>query len=167
MYNFKLACLMRRYLGISRFVSGYRSLSSSNGALRDDLLDNLVLVEGKTWSRTAILNRPTVLNALNTSMAARLQKLYKCWEDNPSIGFVVLKGSGRALCAGGDIVYLYHLINEELSLSWGRILWISSLKTMCAPCFCPDLVCGCPTPGNSTHDLFDQLFFKNISIPSE
>ncbi|KAL6982321.1 3-hydroxyisobutyryl-CoA hydrolase, partial [Sarracenia purpurea var. burkii] len=59
---------MRRYLGISRFVSGYRSLSSSNGALRDDLLDNLVLVEGKTWSRTAILNKPTVLNALNTSM---------------------------------------------------------------------------------------------------
>ncbi|GMP62003.1 hypothetical protein CsSME_00024272 [Camellia sinensis var. sinensis] len=40
---------------------------------------------------------------------ARLQKLYKSWEDNPNIGFV---GCGRAFCAGGDIVALCHLINE-------------------------------------------------------
>ncbi|KAF2315407.1 hypothetical protein GH714_039132 [Hevea brasiliensis] len=71
-----------------------------------------VLVEGKACSRTAILNRPSALNALNTSMGARLLKLYRSWEDNPDIGFVVMKGSGRAFCAGGDIVSLYHLINQ-------------------------------------------------------
>ncbi|XP_017984707.1 PREDICTED: 3-hydroxyisobutyryl-CoA hydrolase-like protein 1, mitochondrial isoform X3 [Theobroma cacao] len=43
---------------------------------------------------------------------AGLHKLYASWEDDPEIGFVVLKGSGRAFCAGGDIVSLYHLINE-------------------------------------------------------
>ncbi|XP_021281270.1 3-hydroxyisobutyryl-CoA hydrolase-like protein 1, mitochondrial isoform X3 [Herrania umbratica] len=43
---------------------------------------------------------------------ARLHKLYASWEDDPEIGFVVLKGNGRAFCAGGDIVSLYHLINE-------------------------------------------------------
>ncbi|THG21112.1 hypothetical protein TEA_012184 [Camellia sinensis var. sinensis] len=77
----------------SGFISGYyRGLSSlsSNNALSDDL-DNIVLVEGKAWSRTAILNRHSVLNALNTAVGARLQKLYKSWEDNPDIGFVVLK----------------------------------------------------------------------------
>ncbi|GAB4861947.1 hypothetical protein Ancab_037202 [Ancistrocladus abbreviatus] len=74
--------------------------------------DNEVLVEGKSHSRTAILNKPSSLNALNSSMGAALQKLYKCWEDDPNIGFVVMKGSGRAFCAGGDIVSLYHLLSE-------------------------------------------------------
>ncbi|KAI8018645.1 hypothetical protein LOK49_LG04G02486 [Camellia lanceoleosa] len=100
----------------SGFISGYyRSLSSfsSSNALSDDL-NNIVLVEGKAWSRTAILNRPSILNALNTAVRARLRKLYKSWEDNPDIGFVVLKGRGRAFCAGGDIITLCHLINEGI-----------------------------------------------------
>lgn len=87
-----------------------------------------VLVEGKASSRTAILNRPHALNAINYSVvsfftrfsfflsfcifdlyppreigvfmlnwllfwlqASRLMKLYKNWEDDPDIGFVVLK----------------------------------------------------------------------------
>lgn len=68
-------------------------------------------MEGGAHCRTAILNRPSVLNALNTSIGARLQELYKCWEDDPDIGFVMIKGSGRAFCAGGDIVALYRQIN--------------------------------------------------------
>ncbi|KAH7848524.1 hypothetical protein Vadar_003952 [Vaccinium darrowii] len=112
MQSLKSASLIRRRLCISPFKSRYRSLTSlSNNALTDDS-DDIVLVEGKASSRTAILNRPPVLNALNTAMGARLQKLYKSWEDNPDIGFVMLKGSGRAFCAGGDIVSLYHFINE-------------------------------------------------------
>ncbi|CBI16606.3 unnamed protein product, partial [Vitis vinifera] len=51
----------------------------------------LVLVEGEGYSRTAVLNRPHALNALNASMGARLQNLYKSWEENPDIGFVVMK----------------------------------------------------------------------------
>lgn len=43
---------------------------------------------------------------------ARLNTLYSSWEDNPDIGFVVLKGSGRAFSAGGDIISLYNLMNE-------------------------------------------------------
>ncbi|CAK8559926.1 unnamed protein product [Lathyrus sativus] len=71
-----------------------------------------VLVEENGYSRLALLNRPSALNAINTSMAARLHKLYTSWEDNPNIGFVMLKGSGRAFAAGGDIVALYRFINE-------------------------------------------------------
>lgn len=77
-----------------------------------DGLESQVLVEGSGSSRTAILNRPSVLNAFSTAMGAKLQKLYKNWEDDPDIGFVMMKGSGRAFCAGGDIVSLYHLINR-------------------------------------------------------
>ncbi|KAE8734479.1 ATP-dependent caseinolytic protease/crotonase family protein isoform 2 [Hibiscus syriacus] len=89
-------------------------------------LQNEVLVEGRATSRIAILHRPSSLNALNTNVVkfliafqlrfgtscARLHELYASWENDPNIGFVVMKGSGRAFCAGGDIVALYHLINE-------------------------------------------------------
>ncbi|XP_021748209.1 3-hydroxyisobutyryl-CoA hydrolase-like protein 1, mitochondrial [Chenopodium quinoa] len=75
-------------------------------------LNDEVLVEGKSHCRTAVLHRPSVLNALNTNMGALLQKYYKCWEDDPDIGFVMMKGSGKAFCAGGDIVTLYRYINK-------------------------------------------------------
>ncbi|XP_031393528.1 3-hydroxyisobutyryl-CoA hydrolase-like protein 1, mitochondrial isoform X2 [Punica granatum] len=103
-----------RLLARSRFSEHHgRSLFSSlaNNASVDDL-DNQVLVEGRGSTRTAVLNRPASLNALTTAMGARLQKLYKSWEDDPDVGFVMMKGSGRAFCAGGDIVSLYRLINK-------------------------------------------------------
>ncbi|KAJ7962084.1 3-hydroxyisobutyryl-CoA hydrolase-like protein 1, mitochondrial [Quillaja saponaria] len=105
------AALLRRILHLSSMFN--RSLSSlPDSAILNDDIDNQVLVEGKSWSRIAILNRPSVLNALNTTLLARLNKLYKCWEDDSDIGFVMMKGSGRAFCAGGDIVSLCHLINK-------------------------------------------------------
>ncbi|KAK8919422.1 hypothetical protein KSP39_PZI020930 [Platanthera zijinensis] len=73
-----------------------------------------VLIEGKACARAAILNRPSALNALTNNMGLRLKKLYESWEDNSDIGFVMMKGSGRAFCAGGDIVTLYCQLNEGL-----------------------------------------------------
>ncbi|XVF51765.1 hypothetical protein PTKIN_Ptkin04bG0210900 [Pterospermum kingtungense] len=74
--------------------------------------DNLVLVEERASSRTVILNRPHVLNALNTPMGILLNKLYESWERDPTVDFVVIKGNGRAFCSGGDVVKLYQLQNE-------------------------------------------------------
>ncbi|KAL6569328.1 hypothetical protein OROMI_013842 [Orobanche minor] len=117
MRSYKPVMLFRRFLHLKKSSYGCRRLSSlSSNPLVDDS-DNLVVVEGKASSRTAILNRPSSLNALNTSMnkrlmVARLQKLYKNWEDDPGIGFVVLKGGGRAFTAGGDIVSLYNMIRQ-------------------------------------------------------
>ncbi|CAJ1948162.1 unnamed protein product [Sphenostylis stenocarpa] len=94
-------------------LNTYRNLSSSQHVVLDNPNHSQqVLVEGNGCSRMAILNRPSALNALNTNMAATLHKLYRSWEDNPDIGFVMVKGSGRAFAAGGDIVALYHLINK-------------------------------------------------------
>lgn len=106
------ALLIRRCVQRSRLRPHYKSLCSLPNHDSSDDVDNQVLVEGKASSRTAILNRPFVLNALNASMGARLLKLYKSWEDNPDIGFVAMKGSGRAFSAGGDIVTIVQLINE-------------------------------------------------------
>ncbi|CAN1849399.1 3-hydroxyisobutyryl-CoA hydrolase-like protein 1, mitochondrial [Linum perenne] len=101
------------YRGNSRGLCSVARSSSSNNSdpVHSDDHDE-VLVEGGAHSRTAILNRPSSLNALNPVMGARLNRLYKSWEDDPDIGFVAMKGSGRAFCAGGDIVALHHLISQ-------------------------------------------------------
>ncbi|CAM8935465.1 unnamed protein product [Rhodiola kirilowii] len=93
-------------------LSFRRPLSTSPLNIAADDLDNQVLVGGNAHSRVAILNRPSVLNALNTTIGARLHQLYKSWEEDGNVGFVMLKGAGKAFCAGGDIVGLYHLINQ-------------------------------------------------------
>ncbi|KAK7350387.1 hypothetical protein VNO77_08965 [Canavalia gladiata] len=85
------------------------NLSVSQHVIHHNHDHSQVLVEGNGCYRMAILNRPSALNAFNTAMVARLHKLYRSWEDDPDIGFVMLKGSGRAFAAGGDIVTLYHL----------------------------------------------------------
>ncbi|XP_065623644.1 3-hydroxyisobutyryl-CoA hydrolase-like protein 1, mitochondrial isoform X2 [Quercus suber] len=111
MQRLKAALLQRcnnLHIHSLRFLNQYhtRNLYSLPDTAITDELDNQVLVEGKAWSRATILNRPSVLNCLSTAMGARLQKLYTSWENNPDIGFVAMKGSGKAFCAGGDIVTL-------------------------------------------------------------
>jgi len=53
------------------------------------------------------LNRPKALNALNLSMIRHLFPLYQAWEKDESVSAIILKGEGRAFCAGGDIVNIY------------------------------------------------------------
>ncbi|XP_076937283.1 3-hydroxyisobutyryl-CoA hydrolase-like protein 1, mitochondrial [Bidens hawaiensis] len=43
---------------------------------------------------------------------SRLHKLYESWEDNPDVGFVVMKGNGNAFCAGADIVSVRDMIKK-------------------------------------------------------
>ncbi|KAL8142227.1 hypothetical protein V2J09_015259 [Rumex salicifolius] len=107
------AALVKRHISRARnggFCFSIRGLCSQQNPSHD--LDNELLVEGKGHCRTVILNRPSALNALNGSMGTQLQKLYKTWEDDPNIGFVMMKGSGRAFCAGGDIVNIYRQMQE-------------------------------------------------------
>ncbi|KAB1204699.1 3-hydroxyisobutyryl-CoA hydrolase-like protein 2, mitochondrial [Morella rubra] len=92
-------------------ISQQRGFSAQANYAQNDDLQEQVLVEGRAKSRAAILNRPSALNALTNSMAARLKRLYESWEENPDIGFVLMKGSGRAFCSGADVVTLYRLIN--------------------------------------------------------
>ncbi|KAI3703245.1 hypothetical protein L1987_73175 [Smallanthus sonchifolius] len=102
---------------LNEFQRRTRSFTSrSSSALSDQLLindtDSFVLVEGNASSRTVVLNRPSVLNALNVPLMSRLHKLYESWEDNPDIGFVVMKGNGNGFCAGADIVSVHDMIKK-------------------------------------------------------
>jgi enoyl-CoA hydratase len=55
------------------------------------------------------LNRPKAINSLNQSMVDGLRSVLTAWEQDSDIGAVVLSGAGeRGLCAGGDVVAIYH-----------------------------------------------------------
>lgn len=49
------------------------------------------------------INRPDALNALNNQMAHDLLDVMLTCDDEPAIRAVVLTGSGKAFCAGGDL----------------------------------------------------------------
>ncbi|KAL0347641.1 UNVERIFIED_CONTAM: 3-hydroxyisobutyryl-CoA hydrolase-like protein 1, mitochondrial [Sesamum calycinum] len=83
------ALFIQRCLSVTKPSYGYRRLMSLSGSPLLDDSDNIVDVEGFGSSRTAILSRPSSLNAIN-----------------------ILMGRGRAFCAGGDIVSLYYLMKE-------------------------------------------------------
>ncbi|XP_020884708.1 probable 3-hydroxyisobutyryl-CoA hydrolase 3 [Arabidopsis lyrata subsp. lyrata] len=62
-----------------------------------------VLVEEKSSVGILTLNRPKQLNALCFNMISRLLQLFLAYEEDPSVKLVILKGQGRAFCAGGDV----------------------------------------------------------------
>ncbi|MCO5594080.1 hypothetical protein L7F22_048101 [Adiantum nelumboides] len=68
-----------------------------------------ILVEECGHARVVTLNRPKLLNALTHLMVARLRQLYEQWECDNRVSLIIIKGSGRAFCAGGDVAATFHL----------------------------------------------------------
>ena len=55
------------------------------------------------------LNRPKAINSLNQNMVDGLGAVLTEWEGDSGVSAVVLSGAGeRGLCAGGDVVAIYH-----------------------------------------------------------
>jgi enoyl-CoA hydratase/carnithine racemase len=62
----------------------------------------------------AELNAPKSLNALSLPMIKSLTQRLLAWQENEDIAVVVLKGlGGKAFCAGGDVVSLYHHLKDK------------------------------------------------------
>jgi enoyl-CoA hydratase len=73
----------------------------------DDSDEILSRVEGGVGFVT--LNRPKAINSLNQGMVNDLRVVLAGWEQDPEVRAVVLRGAGeRGLCAGGDVVAIYH-----------------------------------------------------------
>ena len=69
--------------------------------------DVLVTVENGVGLIT--LNRPKAINSLTHPMVNAISKVLTGWERDEDVRAVVLSGAGdRGLCAGGDIVVIYH-----------------------------------------------------------
>jgi enoyl-CoA hydratase len=55
------------------------------------------------------LNRPKAINSLTQNMVNALSAVLTEWEHDDAVRAVVLQGAGeRGLCAGGDVVAIYH-----------------------------------------------------------
>ncbi len=76
--------------------------------------------EGVGW---ITLNRPTVLNALNTDLAAALADHAEAAAADPGVTLVVVRGAGRAFCSGMDRTALAAgAISEPFYRHWIRAL---------------------------------------------
>lgn len=55
------------------------------------------------------LNRPKAINSLTQTMVNEMSAVLTGWEQDDAVHAVVLAGAGeRGLCAGGDVVAIYH-----------------------------------------------------------
>ncbi|AMO63058.1 enoyl-CoA hydratase/carnithine racemase [Mycolicibacterium phlei] len=82
--------------------------------------DVLVTVDGGVGRIT--LNRPKAINSLTHPMVTAMERALTEWEDDDAITAVLLDGAGeRGLCAGGDIVVLYHSARADGSEA--RAFW--------------------------------------------
>lgn len=68
--------------------------------------DNDVVFGTKYGVRTIELNRPDKLNSLNGSMARKIFPRLVEWEKSQLANVIIMKGAGRAFCAGGDVAAL-------------------------------------------------------------
>ncbi|KAJ6732118.1 3-HYDROXYISOBUTYRYL-COA HYDROLASE-RELATED [Salix purpurea] len=66
-----------------------------------------VLFEGNSSVKRVILNRPHKLNSLSYHMIFQMIKELKAFEADPKVKIVILKGNGKAFCAGGDVLASY------------------------------------------------------------
>lgn len=71
-----------------------------------------VLVEEKSGGRIFMLNRPKQLNALSGLMVSCLLELFLACALDSSVKLIILKGKGRAFCAGGDVVVVVRDITQ-------------------------------------------------------
>ena len=72
-----------------------------------------VLVSVRNGVGILTLNRPKAINSLNDAMVAGISEALHAWENDDAVHTVLLTGAGeRGLCAGGDVVALYHSARE-------------------------------------------------------
>jgi len=68
-----------------------------------------ILVNVENGVGVVTLNRPKAINSLNHVMVTGLAEALTAWENDDNIRAVLLTGAGeRGLCAGGDVVAIYH-----------------------------------------------------------
>jgi enoyl-CoA hydratase len=68
-----------------------------------------ILVNVENGVGVVTLNRPKAINSLTHGMATDLEKSLRNWADDDGVHTVLITGAGeRGLCAGGDVIAIYH-----------------------------------------------------------
>ncbi|KAG0458690.1 hypothetical protein HPP92_021818 [Vanilla planifolia] len=82
-----------------------------------------VLIEEKSYTRILTMNRPRQLNALSFQMIMELRKHFSNCEENPEVKLLIVKGKGRAFCAGGDVAAVVHSVNKGHWIQGAKFFW--------------------------------------------
>lgn len=103
-------------------------------------MNDTVLFERDGAVATIVLNRPQSLNALNDQMVEGLVACIREAGDNSAIRCVVIRGSGDAFMAGGDLKQFHSYLatqaetGDPFPINFGRIhAAIEQLRTMPKP----------------------------------
>ena len=75
--------------------------------------NDVVLVEVADRTAYVTLNRPEALNAINFDMVCRLEEVILDLSERKDLSVVVLRGAGRAFCAGADLKLILSGIENE------------------------------------------------------
>lgn len=75
-------------------------------------LEPEVLAEESSYVRMLTLNRPKQLNALSFQMISELLECFQSYEEDSNVKLIILKGKGRAFCAGGDVAAVVRDIRQ-------------------------------------------------------
>jgi 2-(1,2-epoxy-1,2-dihydrophenyl)acetyl-CoA isomerase len=70
---------------------------------RIPMADEVIVTSVSDRVASLTFNRPDKLNALSPELLAQSIEVLTKWSTDPDIGCVVVTGSGRAFCAGGDV----------------------------------------------------------------
>lgn len=71
-----------------------------------------LLVEARDGVRLVTLNRPNALNATDEALHGQIARIWAELDADPSVRAIVLTGSGRAFCAGGDLDLLDRMVRD-------------------------------------------------------
>ena len=88
-----------------------------------------VLYEKKDAIAYVTVNRPKVLNALNTPTWRDLRTAFEDAQNDATVRGVILTGAGKAFIAGADISELAHAtaVDAEQSSRFGQgVIWLCS-----------------------------------------
>ncbi|PQQ02879.1 3-hydroxyisobutyryl-CoA hydrolase-like protein 5 [Prunus yedoensis var. nudiflora] len=87
--------------------------------------DEVVLGEEIDHVRLITLNRPRHLNVISSKVVSLLAEYLEKWEKDDKAELVIIKGSGRAFSAGGDLKMFYDgrtsKVKLLMNLLWQRI----------------------------------------------
>jgi len=67
------------------------------------MADNLIIEKGDNFVGSITLNRPDRLNTFSTPMAGELAQALVDMDDDADVRVVIIKGAGKAFCAGIDV----------------------------------------------------------------
>lgn len=70
-----------------------------------------LIIERRGRLGVITLNRPKAINALTFPMVTGIRDQLLAWQDDDAVQTVLIRGAGdRGLCAGGDVVSVYHAV---------------------------------------------------------